>query len=163
MTANSRAGSISVVNNITWTAPVSAGVLRGVLASGGVVQVKVSDDAYMTVQNGSAANPHVSVRFAAPAPTFTPASITFTLEASVTTTGVLQSIDLLDWVAGSWVQVDARPATMVDQVVEVPVTDPARFVAPGSRTMTARVRLKANGSGAGVWSGLVDRVAWTVR
>lgn len=162
VTANVRAGSISFVTNTTWTAPALVGVLRGLAVSGGVTQAKVSDDSYMSVRNVSAAAPIVAVRFVAPAPTFTPASITFTLEAKVTTTGVTQYIDLFDWVAGSWVQVDARPATMTDQVVEVAATDPARFVAQGSRTMTARARLKANGS-AGVWTGMVDRVAWTVR
>jgi hypothetical protein len=163
VTANARAGSISFVTNTTWTAPVTARVLRAVLVSGGVVQARVSDDAYMKVQNGSAAVSQSEVRFAAPAPTFTPTSITFTLEASVTTTGVLQSIDVFDWTAGAWVTVDARPATLVDQVVSVPLADPARFVAPGSRTMTGRARLMADGSGAPLWSALVDRVAWTVR
>jgi hypothetical protein len=163
VTANARAGSISFVTNTTWTAPAMGGVLRGVLASGGVVQARVSDDAYMKVHNGSAANPNVGVRFAAPAPTFTPTSITITLEASVTTTGVLQSLDVYDWTAGAWITVDARPGTTADQVVSVPLTDPARFVAPGSRMMNARARLKANGSGAPLWSALVDRVAWTVR
>jgi len=162
VTANVRAGSISVVTNTTWTAPAQAGILRGVWVAGGVVETKVSDDTYLNVRNVSAATPFAAVRFMASAPTFTPASITFTLEAKVTKTGVNQLIDVFDWVAGSWVQVDARPATLVDQVVEVPLTDPARFVAPGSRTMTARARLQA-GPGAGVWSGLVDRAAWTVR
>jgi VCBS repeat protein len=163
VTANVRAGSISFVTNTTWTAPLIAGVLRGVLASGGVVQARVSDDAYMKVGNGSVSNPNIGVRFGAAAPTFTPASITVTVEASVTTTGVFQWIDVFDWTARVWVTVDARPATLVDQVVSVAVTDPARFVEPGSRTMTARIRLKANGSGAALWFGLVDRVAWTVR
>jgi hypothetical protein len=163
VTANERAGSISFVTNTTWTAPTAAGVLRGVVVSGGVVDAKVSDDRYITVKNGVAANPHVSARFVAPSPTFNPASITFTLEAKVTTTGVLQSIDLLDWVTGAWVQIDSRPATMNDQVVEIPVENPARFVSPDSRMMSARARLKADGSGASLWSALIDRVAWTVR
>jgi VCBS repeat protein len=163
VTANVRAGSISFVTNTTWTAPASARVLRGVLVSGGVVQARVSDDAYMKVGNGPTGNPNIGMSFVAASPTFTPASITFTLEASVTTTGLLQSIELFDSAAGAWVTVDVRPATLVDQVVSVPLTDPARFVAPGSRAMTARIRLKADGAGAALWTALVDRVAWTVR
>jgi hypothetical protein len=58
--------------------------------------------------------------------------------------------------------VDTRPATLVDQVVNVTLVDPVRFVAADSRTMTARVRLTSDGSAA-LWFGLVDRVAWTVR
>ena len=161
VTANVRAGSISFVTNTTWTAPIQGGVLRGELASGGVVQARVSDDTYMKVGNGSAGNTKVGMRFGAPAPTFTPASITFTLEAKVTAAGVVQSIDVYDWVARSWVAVDTRPATLVDQVVNVTLVDPARFVA-ADRTMTARVRLTSDGSAA-LWFGLVDRVAWTVR
>ena len=162
VTANARAGSISFVTNTTWTAPVQGGVLRGELASGGVVQARVSDDTYMKVGNGSAGNTKVGMRFGAPAPTFTPASITFTLEAKVSAAGVVQSIDVYDWVARAWVVVDTRPATLVDQVVNVTLVDPVRFVAADSRTMTARVRLTSDGSAA-LWFALVDRVAWTVR
>jgi len=167
VTANLRAGSISFVTNTTWTAPVSASVFRGILIAGGVDQAKVSDDSYMVVRNLLVFDPQespVMVRFAAQAPTFTPASITFTLEAKATTAGLVQRIDVFDWVAGSWVEVDARPATLVDQVVNVPLTDPARFVKPGARTMTAQVRLKASGPVATLrWAGQIDRVAWTVR
>jgi hypothetical protein len=163
VTANLRAGSISFVTNTTWTAPVSAQVLRGSLVGGGVVQAKVSDDAYMTVRKAAAANGQVAMTFTAPAPMATPTSIAFTLESKATTTGLAQTIDAFDWVARSWVEVDARPATLVDQVVEVPLTDPARFVKPGSRLMTARVRVKAEGAGASMWAGSIDRVAWTVR
>jgi hypothetical protein len=111
VTANVRAGSISVVTNTTWTAPALAGIQRGISTGGGVVETRVSDDSYLGVRNVSAASPFVAVRFVAAAPTFTPASITFTLEAKVTKTGVNQLIDVFDWVANSWVQVDARPAT----------------------------------------------------
>jgi hypothetical protein len=164
VTANVRAGSVSFVTNTTWSAPASARVLRGVLVSGGVLQARVSDDSHMTVRNGEAATTaHVMVEFAAQAPLFIPASITFTLEAKATTTGLVQRIDLFDWVAGSWVEVDARPAPLVDQVVEVPVIEPARFVNAGSRSMKARVRLKAEMPGVPSWALQVDRVAWTVR
>jgi hypothetical protein len=167
VTANLRAGSITFVTNVTWTAPASASVLRGILVSGGVDQAKVSDDAYMAVRNGpvtSSREAPVSVRFTAGAPTFTPVSISFTLEARVTAPDLVQQIVLFDWAAGSWVEVDARPATLVDQVVDVPLTDPARFVDPATRTMAAQVRFKANApSMLGMWVAHIDRVAWTVR
>jgi hypothetical protein len=167
VTANLRAGSVSVVPNITWTAPASATVLRGTLLSGGVDQAKVSDDTYMTVRSGLVADAQespVAVQFDAQAPTFTPASIVFTLEARATVAGLVQRIDLYDWEAGSWVEVDARPATLLDQVVNIPLTDPARFVESLTRSMTAQVRLKANGSiSSKAWAGQTDRVAWTVR
>jgi hypothetical protein len=167
VTANVRAGSISFVTNTTWTAPVSATVIRGTAVAGGVDETKVSDDAYLAVRSGpitiTRGSP-VTVRFAAEAPLFTPASITFTLEAKATEGGLVQRIELFDWIAGSWAEVDARPATLVDQVVSVPLTDPARFVAPGTRAMTAQVRLDASGPfGSKSWAGHVDRVAWTVR
>jgi hypothetical protein len=167
VTANLRAGSISFVTNTTWTAPVSASVIRGTLLAGGVDETKVSDDSFMAVRSGPIMDrlgSPVIVRFAAEAPTFTPASITFTLEAKATEGGLVQRIDLFDWIAGSWVEVDARPATLVDQVVDVLLTDPARFVEPGARTMTAQVRLNASGPfGTRTWASHIDRVAWTVR
>jgi hypothetical protein len=82
----------------------------------------------------------------------------------VTTSGLVQGIDLFDWSAGSWVQIDVRPATLVDQVVDVPVADPGRFVEPGTRRMRAQVRFKPNGPMlGGRWAARIDRVAWTVR
>jgi hypothetical protein len=131
--------------------------------SGGVVQAKVSDDAYMTVRNDPGTIGQVAVQFTAKAPTFAPASVTFTLEANATASGLIQVIQLFDWVAGAWVQVDARPATPTDQVVNVPLTDAARFVDARSRNMTALVRFNASGPDAGMWAGRIDRVAWTVR
>lgn len=167
VTANLRAGSISFVTNVTWTAPVSASVISGVLVAGGVVQAKVSDDRYMVVRNSTLVSPQkspVTVRFAAQAPTFTPVSIAFTLEAKVTAPGLLQRIDLFDWVAGAWIEVDARPATLVDQVVDLPLTEPARFVKPGARDVMAQVRVSAEGHvRTRGWSAMIDRLAWTVR
>jgi hypothetical protein len=167
VTANSRAGTVSFVTNTTWTAPVSATVFRGVLAGGGVVQTKVSDDAYMSVRPvpvlGQRVWP-VMVRFEAQAPTFDPASITFSLEARATAAGLLQGIDLFDWSAGSWVQIDVRPASVADQAVSVPVADPGRFVEPSARTMRAQVRFKAATPAVpGTWAGRIDTVSWTVR
>jgi hypothetical protein len=167
VTANSRAGTISFVTNTTWTAPASARLVRGIPLAGGLDETKVSDDAYMVVRNP---NPLFTapqavlaiVRFAAPAPTYTPASIAFTLEAHATTPDLVQRILLYDWAAGSWVEVDARPTTVADQVVEVPLTDPGRFLQPGTRTMTAEVRFGPNPA-IGTWSAHIDRVAWTVR
>jgi hypothetical protein len=123
----------------------------------------VSDDDYLSVRNGLVTDAQVAVKFTAQAPMFVPASLAFTLEAKVTTTGVVQGIDLFDWVAGSWIEVDARPAALVDQVVDVPVTEPARFVEAGSRSMAARARMKAEVPGVSRWVGQFDQVTWTVR
>jgi hypothetical protein len=167
VTANARAGTISFVTNTTWTAPASATILRGRLVAGGVDQAKASDDTYMSVASGMTLNSQespVTVQLTAPAPTFTPGSISFTLEARVTVPGLTQRIVLFDWAAGSWVEVDARPATMVDQVVKVPLTNPARFVDAATRTMAAQVRFKASApSTSSQWVGHIDWVAWTVR
>ena len=75
----------------------------------------------------------------------------------------MQGIDLFDWVAGSWIEVDARPATLVDQIVNVPVSEPARFINDESGNMRARGRLKAETPVAQRWAVQIDRVAWTVR
>jgi hypothetical protein len=167
VTANSRAGSISFVTNTTWTAPVSASILQGTLIAGGVDETKVSDDGYLAVRNDPIVTTRkspVTVSFAADAPLFTPASIVFTLEAKATEAGLVQQIDLFDWVGDSWVEVDARPTTQEDQVVNVVLTDPVRFVQPGTRTMAARARFDPSGPfGSKSWASLIDRVAWTVR
>jgi large repetitive protein len=169
VTANARAGSVSFLTNITWTAPASANILRGILLGGGVDQAKVSDDAYMTVGNPHpglssprSADSRVAVRFAASSPTFNPVSIAFTLEASTTAPDMVQRILLFDWKAAAWVEVDVRPSTVADQLVTIPLTAPDRFVNPATRTLTAEVRFNPAIPMA-TWSARIDRVAWTVR
>jgi hypothetical protein len=167
VTANGRAGSISFVTNTTWTAPVTAKLIRGVPVSGGVVEARVSDDALMVARAGPAealAAWPVVVVFSAPAPTFVPASMTFSLEARASLGGIVQGIDLYDWVAGSWVTVDLRPAAPLDQVVSIPLANPGRFVERRTRAMNAQVRFRALGPRpAGGWDASIDAVAWTVR
>jgi hypothetical protein len=166
VTANVRAGSISFVTNTTWTAPGSANVLRGQLVSGGVQQAKVSDDTYMVVRN-ERTDPGdwaVMVRFTAQAPTFVPTSITFSLEARVNKTGLVQAIDLFDWTSGGFVQVNQRTATLADQVVSIPLAAPGRFVQPGTRTMRARIKYKESVPQPNIrWAASIDAVAWAVR
>ena len=167
VTANARAGSISFVANITWTAPSSAGVVRGIVLGGGVDQAKVSDDAYFAVGNphpafGTAKDAPVTVRLAAASPSFAPTSITFTLESGASTPDLVQRIVLYDWVAKVWVEVDARPASLLDNVVDVVVTDPGRFVDRATRTLSAQVLYRPN-TPMPSWSVRIDRVAWTVR
>jgi hypothetical protein len=102
--------------------------------------------------------------FSAPAPTFVPASMTFSLEARASLGGIVQGIDLYDWVAGSWVTVDLRPAAPLDQVVSIPLANPGRFVERRTRAMNAQVRFRALGPRpAGGWDASIDAVAWTVR
>jgi hypothetical protein len=95
------------------------------------------------------------------APQGTINSITVGVESNNTLTNgnPTQKIELWDWVASAWVQLDSRPTTVADSTVIVPVTsNVARFV-NGSREVQVRVIHNTNlGLVGNRWKLALDQV-----
>ncbi|MBV6457667.1 MAG: hypothetical protein HONBIEJF_00784 [Fimbriimonadaceae bacterium] len=167
LTTNGRAGSVSVVRNTTWTAASSVSLIRGHLVAGGLAETRVSDNLHMVARNQIVVNQNqrpLVFRFEAMAPMFWLNSITVLLEAKASTVGLTQYIDLFDWSANTWVQVDARSATTVDQKLAVGVTDPARFMHPTTRQVLSQVSYKVTGPvQSQSWTAAIDFVSWKFR
>lgn len=141
-------------------------VFRGILEEGNVKSLLKGDASVMKVRNGIVANatePPASVILDTRCGLASPSSMSFTWTNRVTTAGLRQTVELFDWVANSWVEIDNRSATLSDQSITVPASDPARFVQTGTGAMRARVSVKAGGPvGASSWQMISDKALWIV-
>lgn len=141
-------------------------VFRGILEEGTVKSLLKGDGSVMRVRNGivaNAAEPPASVILDTRCGVASPSSMSFTWTNRVTTAGLRQTIELFDWVANGWVEIDNRAATTTDQTVTVPASNPARFVQTGTGAMRARISAKAGGPvGASTWQMVSDKALWIV-
>jgi hypothetical protein len=112
--------------------PTDLTVIRGLIVSGGLPDLFASDDSYLAIQQGITQDPDeppVWLELTGTSPTDAPTEMTYVLEAKVNTPAVTQTISLYNYDTGEFEEVDSRPSTMGDSVVEVSVDgDPARFV-----------------------------------
>ena len=127
----------------------SYAIFRGFHVSGDVAETWTSDNTYLVMRPGITLNqtePPVDLLFESTALKDTPSEFRFTLEAHVSIAGISQRIELFDFVASSWVQVDFRMATTTDSVVAIDVpTNPERFVQSGTGVTRVRVSFKEAG------------------
>lgn len=147
--------------------PVSFSIFRGVLVSGGLFDVLASDDQKLVVRNGFVANQSespVTIEFTGTSPNGIANSITVTCEASVSTPGLLRTLQAFNYDTQAWVQIDSRAATLSDQVVTATITNNvSSFIAPSTNQMKLRFLVRPAGPVAmSLWTGNVDLVEWTV-
>lgn len=145
--------------------PDSFNVVNGNFISGGISELAASDNADLSVRrSNSDIQSRVFIEFKATSPSASPSGIEFVFEASVfARTNVVQTIDLYDYVAGTWESVDtSNAARFADSTVTVEATgDLTRFVESGSGCMEARVRfLSANARQR--FTANIDQVSWTI-
>ena len=134
---------------------------------GGLAQVLSSDDAYFTVQNAynvSRTNAPIQVIAEAASPVASPTSLSFTLEAAASVTGLAQRIELFNFATGAYEVMDARNATVQDSTVVVTAEGAlGRFIEPGTRKMRARLTWRASESSLSLsWNARLDFVVWSV-
>lgn len=129
--------------------PTAYSVLRGVHVSGGLADLFTSDDSRLVVKNGLVANSSeapIQVVIDGVSPTQTASEIRFHVESQVQIIHLQQTVELWDWTANAWVQVDQRAGSAnVDTVVVGAGTTPNRFIKTGTRAIRAKVSVKPTG------------------
>ncbi len=145
--------------------PESLLVTRGNYNSGGVAEIAASDDADLSLQRAVAdIQSRTEFQVSAVSPVASPSSLAVTLEGSVfARSQVEQTIELFDYTAGAWEQVDTRPASrFVDDTVTVAATgDLSRFVEPGTQVIEARIRYQS-GNPRQQFASNIDQFNWTI-
>ena len=159
--------SIPLDNSETSVVATQLNILRGIQIGGKLADTEFSDDARIQFHPGLTLNslePPVWLEFQGTSPTDNPGTLKFTLEASANSVGLGQKIELYDFAAGNYQEVDFRAATLADSVVEFTENDnAARFVEPGSGCVKARISWKAGGPVLLFpWTIGIDQVLWTV-
>ena len=79
------------------------------------------------------------------------------------TPGLSRRVEMYDWVAGAYVNVSDVPSGTSSNSVDVALTDPDRFIQPGTRLVRAKVSAYRSGlTLLWPWSYLFDQVTWTI-
>jgi len=149
-------------------APATMSVSVGQVSSGNVAQLLASDNQRVEWQNanwgiGGRFSPVFQTIFEATSSLQTPSSMTFEMEAYAAGT-FQQEIELWDFKAGTYVLADVRSSTPGDSIATLALSNPARFVEPGTRKLRARVTITPTAwSLPRIVSGGIDRLVWKPR
>jgi hypothetical protein len=129
---------------LTEVIPESVTPTRGTYISGDLANLSDNDGAdYVMRRNNTDIIARTEFELTGTSPVESPSSLTIVLDGAVFARAeVTQSIALFDFVADDWEQIDARPASpMEDAFVRVDfMSDFLRFIEPGTLNMKARVR-----------------------
>ena len=145
----------------------------GLFVSGDQTDIAASDDQRLIYRSfkpppglnrDPRAVPRNSVRleFSTLAPHADPCELRFQVESQVEVENITQRIQLFDYPANQFVEVDARPATTSDSVAEILLRDsPERFFEPSTGLIKAAVTWKnESGPAPSRWEIRVDHVQW---
>lgn len=128
-------------------APVTAKSTRGVLASGGPAELANSDNVDLAIRRSSTdIQSRTEFEVTAVSPTDQPSSFDITVEGSVfARLDVNQTIELFDYSANVWEEVDTRAASrFIDASATVSAAGVlSRFIEPGTLNIRARVRFNS--------------------
>lgn len=155
-----------VVASAVDTLPDSYQLVQGTPFSGGLSDVFAVDRLYLVAKSRpgpSPRMPEVSVVFSGTSPVAAPSELRFAAAGHVNTVNVSQTIELFDFVSGTWVQAAQTNATMTDSLLLASAATPTRFVEAGTRRIMARVSYKARGPTFSIgWRAYLDQAVWNI-
>ena len=159
--------SYSYANSTATANPIldSFLVTRGIYVSGGVLELAASDNTDLSIRRATSDTlSRTEFEVKEVSPVASPSSLEVTLEGSVfARTQVNQTIELFDYVANAWEQIDTRAATrFTDSAVTVAATgDLSRFVEAGTMCIQARIRYQSPVARQ-QFSSNTDQFFWTI-
>lgn len=142
-------------------------VSPGILVSGGLTELFNPEDQRLVARLNLASEEvgfPITLSLRGTSPTENPSALRFVVEGFSELSGVRQTIQLFDWIQGTYVTVDSRFASRSDSTVTVAATGAlARFVQPGTRTVAARIGWEPVAAEVAYsWRVQVDRAWWVV-
>ena len=162
---DSEAFLATLVGDVATVVPDSFSVTRGSYISGGTLELAESDNADVSIQRATSdIQSRTEFEVKAVSPNATPSSLEVALEGAVfARSTVNQTIELFDYAAGVWEQVDTRAATrFTDSTVTVNATgDLSRFVEAGTMCIQARIRYQSP-IARQQFSSNTDQFIWTI-
>ena len=151
----------------TTVTPNTLFLLRGLVTAGGISDLFFSDDLRLEVRAGLTlflGESPLQAVMTGTSPVESPTELRFTLESSVNTPGLTQTIELFNYDTSSYEEVDLSIPGAMDATVAVSITvSPERFVQAGTREMRARVLFKRVGlTLLWPWSAKLDQAVWGI-
>lgn len=157
------------VSSETAINPGAFNVTRGVLNSGGLADLLISDDSALVVDQRPpflVSDPNVQVVVSTLAPADNIA--TFRVKVESRSNGspsnrVVQRIEAFNFATNSWVNLGERNPSATDAVWTVPASGPSsQYVQPGTREMRVRLGWFDRGTIAPNWGVAIDEVDFLV-
>jgi hypothetical protein len=147
------------------TLPYSFDLIRGLGTGGSRQDTVASDDLRQRFRPGivfTTQQSPIEMVFTARSPFASPAELRFHLESQGTSPSLRQKIEMFDWDASKYVEVDERAMTVSDSTVDIVRTDSNRFIDDAEQTVRVRVSYRANGPVfLYPWEPRIDRAAWS--
>ena len=144
----------------------SFNVFRGVVLGGNNGSLATIDGIALEVRNGVVTNPSeapVNVTFDGTAPWQHASKMRVTLTGWASTPGLTRTVEMFDWVANGYVVVSVDPSSMSPGTLDVQLTNPDRFIQPGTRKVRERVTARVTSPVlSGGWSYSFDQVGWKI-
>ncbi|MGI8924326.1 MAG: PQQ-binding-like beta-propeller repeat protein [Fimbriimonadales bacterium] len=138
---------------------------RGTLVSGGIGELRESDDSPVKLSgpaNPSNLLPIIQVVLSTDTLFAKPTKFSFQLETRSSTTRLLQVTQLFNYTMNRWDQVDSRPTTLSDNPITINVNSGAADYQDGTGSLKARLLYMVNGAlfglNAFVW---IDQAKYT--
>ena len=149
----------------TSVAPTAVSMLRGRIAAGGVQDLATSNDVRLILERGatfSSSEAPIDFNLTGVSTAATPQELYIVVEGQCSPGKLRQTVQAYDFVADEWVTVRNSMLTAnADSSTRIKLTNPSRFVQPGTNQLKTRVRISAVGAVfANLWQGRYDRVAW---
>jgi hypothetical protein len=141
---------------VDTTNTTSFGVDQGTYVSGGLSELKASDDTYLVVNaNGQGV---VQVTLKGFLPTTLVGTLGATYECGVNSGGVSQKLEFFNWQTNAYEVIDSRAATTTDQsVMPIASGNVARFIASNAE-VAARITFTT--FGIALYQARIDRHVW---
>lgn len=128
-------------------------VVRGILVSGGLSDIRLSDDLRVVVQNGITIGPFdppIQVQVSMAAPQRVANALRFDVEGSVNSVNLTEAVHAWDFDAGAWVLCGTGAAPLSESVrTYSPPGAVSRFIHPGTKEVRIRVSYARSGPGSG--------------
>ena len=146
--------------------PASYVVHRGTQLGGTLFELLISDNTYMTLQSITSYQrsvPDAQVEISGVVPGGTVNVVGVVVESAVSTTNVLERVEMFDFVANQWVTLGERYPVLSDtEVVSATVLDSGRFVQQGTREIRARIGWFDRGAPTRNWLARIDKAVFGV-
>lgn len=146
--------------------PTSFSLIRGIVLSGGLLDILKSDDMYLTMRPGivfSTSEAPLQLVVNATSSYATPSALRFVIESAANQGNIGQTIALYNFQTNMYEDLDTRQTATSDTSVEVLVSSMAsRFIGPSSE-LRARISWKTTGPVFSYpWTVRVDQALWKV-
>jgi hypothetical protein len=146
--------------------PASYTVNLGMHLGGTLFELLLSDNVYMTLQSVASmlrTVPDVQLEISGVVPSGAVRVVGVIVESAVSTTNVMERVEMFDFVANQWVNLGERFPTVPDtEKVSATAVDATRFVKPGTREIRARLGWFNRGTPIRNWLVRIDKAIFGV-